>query len=1111
MILSSNSVLIAPVKKCNVYVNIPYEISKYKKYIYIKGINKMKTHRLSGLTSAIVLALGLSTSAMAQDTASSIRGNITGPDGNAAVNTTIVVTHLPSGTKKTLTTNESGAFFAKGLRVGGPYKIEIDSTEYQDKTLENVYISLGEVFRVSETLEEVNIERIQVTGATVFAPAKGSESTFFGDQISKSASFNRDIKDIARMNPMAVVGNDGSSLYLAGSNPRYNSLKVDGVNLNDDFGLAGNGYPTERSPIAFDSIEQLSVAIAPFSAKEGGFSGGQLSVVTKSGTNEFHGSLFFEKTKDSWAGTPENPETGEDIDLTFDEESYGATLGGPIIKDKLFFFASYETFEAPSEISKGPSDSGVANQTSNISQADIDRVVNIAQSKYNFDAGSWNSSIPLEDEKYSLKLDWNITDGHRASFTYGHGFSNSAGNAGSGRSNELYLSSHWYNRSNEYDTYVAQLFSDWTEDFSTEAKISYKESVNGQVPVAGYGFGEVKIDHNGGRINIGPDDSRHANRLTNETLQLRLSAEYLMDEHAISFGWEYEEVDVFNLFMQHALGSWYFDSIDDFEAGVADWFEYQNNPSLNTNDAAASFAMATHAFYLEDSWDVTDSFNLTYGLRYERISNDDEPNINDLFVERHGFANNENLDGKDILLPRVGFTWDVDEHVENLSFRGGFGLFSGGRPNVWISNSFTNDGSRIALYRTFGDQIAQDTFLQDADPSSIPQHAQDIISAMSLDGARSNIDAIDPNFEIPSTWQYSLAADYIADFSNIGLGSDWNLSAEVLYKKVKDGVIWRDLSRQIDTSRGVNGYTIDGRPIYGFAFNRDNQPYQEGDSGRDARDILMTNISGGETLIKTFTVAKKWDNGFDMSLSYTNTDKEDRFAASGTSSNTSYEFHPVYDPENVELGTSSYETKHRLTLNLSYKTEFIEGYQTSFHAFFERKSARPYSWVLRKNFGDSSLDGGLDLRAAYLPYIPTGADDPAVDFENGMSYDEIVEQLQIAGISTAGGPLGKNSHRGPWVSSLDLRVEQELPGFIDGHKGVIYLDIDNAWALIDKDSARVYRNPFGNSSSDLFSYEINDAGQYVYSSQNLQPGDSPVRFEDRASTWNIKIGVKYNF
>ena len=177
-----------------------------------------------------------------------------------------------------------------------------------------------------------------------------------------------------------------------------------------------------------------------------------------------------------------------------------------------------------------------------------------------------------------MKLDWNINEDHRATFTYSHGSSNSAGNQGSGNSDDLYLSSHWYNRSNEFDTYVAQLFSYWTEDFSTEIKVSKKESVNGQVSLGGYEFGEVKIDTvNGGEIMLGSDDSRHANELTNETFQFRASGEYLYEDHAISFGWEYEEVEVYNIFMQHYLGSWYFDSIDDFEAGQADWFEYQRS------------------------------------------------------------------------------------------------------------------------------------------------------------------------------------------------------------------------------------------------------------------------------------------------------------------------------------------------------------------------------------------------------------------------------------------------------------------------------------------------------------------------------------------------------
>lgn len=1062
----------------------------------------MKTHSISRIAGALIVALGLSTSVMADDTSSSIRGSILTPAGDISANAKVEILHEPSGTRTVATTNESGAFSSKGLRVGGPYTIKITGKN-GFSIHHDIYLTLGETFRLSTQLEPMeDIERISVTGSSaLFDPSKGSSSTFSGDALSKSSSFNRDLKDIVKQNPLAVVGNDGNTLSLAGSNPRYNSLAVDGVNLNDDFGLAGNGYPTERSPISFDSIEQISVAIAPFTAKEGGFSGGKISVVTKSGTNEFHGSMFIEQAKDSWAGTPEDPDSGDNIDILFDEETWGATFGGPIIKDKLFFFASYETFEAPSSVNTGPADSSVANKVSQVTQSEVDRVISAAQSRYNYNAGNWNDSVPLEDEKYSLKLDWNINDDHRASFAYNHASSNSAGNT-TGRSGELYLSSHWYNRANEYDTYVAQLFSYWNDDFSTEAKISYKESVNGQVSLGGYDFGEVKItvpatDSKGkGLINLGSDDSRHANQLSNETLQMRLSGEYLHEDHAISFGWEYEKVDVFNVFMQHYLGSWYFNSIEDFENGVAGSFEYQNNPSLNRDDAAAAFSLGTNTLYIEDAWDVNGELNVTYGLRYERTFNDDTPNLNSSFVERYGFENTENLDGLDLFLPRIGFTWDA---AEDLVIRGGAGRFSGGRPNVFISNAFTNDGSRIALYQSWKDSSSERGYLDNADPSGIPQRAQDQVAASVLGGPNSNIDAIDPNFEIPTTWQYSIASDYTADLTDFGLGDDWFISAEVLYKEIEKDLIWSDLSRVLDTSKGNNGLTVDGRPIYTHA-----------NADRGNRDVLLSNSSGGHSLIETLSIAKKWDNGLSANFSYAHSKIRDRISATGTSTNTAYEHNPVFDPENPGVGRSSFETKHRFTLNLSYNAELFEGYNSGFHLFWERKSGTPYTWLLDYN-DDDGLSGDLDLTGDFLAYIPTGADDSAVVYDNGYSYEQLMTQLDEIGLSTSGGYIEKNSSVSPWTTSVNMRFEQEIPGLLEGHKGIFYVDVQNALAIFDKDSARIYRNKFGTSSSAIVGYSINDAGQYVYSDASATSSDRPVDFLDRESTWSLKIGVKYIF
>ena len=310
---------------------------------------------------------------------------------------------------------------------------------------------------------------------------------------------------------------------------------------------------------------------------------------------------------------------------------------------------------------------------------------------------------------------------------------------------------------------------------------------------------------------------------------------------------------------------------------------------------------------------------------------------------------------------------------------------------------------------------------------------------------------------------------------------------------------WSDLSRTLDTSKGNGGLTVEGRPIYTFA-----------DADRDARDVLLTNTSGGHTMIETLSVAKNWKNGFKANFSYTHSTIRNRVDATGTSSNTAYNFNPVIDPENPTIGTSAYQVKHRLTFNLSYNTEMFEGYNTGMHMFWERKSGRPFSYLLGYN-NRTGLSGELDLTTANLPYIPTSASDGAVDFANGLSYDEIMAELATAGISSDGGYLGKNDYTAPWTTTMDLRFEQEIPGFLEGHKGLFYIDIKNALAIFDEGAARVYQLPFGQSATEILDYSINDAGQYVYESANVSEGETPARFQDRESTWSMKIGVKYTF
>ena len=1054
----------------------------------------MTKYRLTKLASAIILAAGLSAPAFAEDTSSSIRGSLKGLEGGAVTDATITVIHEPSGSKRTLKVNSAGTFNATGLRVGGPYTVLIDSDAFKDRKLTNIHIQLGKAFNIAEELESARGEVITITAQSLEGTnfAAGSSSTFSAAQIESTPAFNRDLKDIIKQNPLAVVlGESGSPLTIAGNNPKYNSLTVDGVRLDDDFGLAGNGYPTERSPVSLEAIEQLTVVTTPFSVKYGGFSGGQISVVTKSGGNDFHGSVFFEQAKDDWAGSPNDPNNpGEELELSFSEETYGMSFSGPIIKDKLFFFTSYESFEAPSQVLRGPSDApagSVPNIAVGVTQQDVDDAVRISRDVYGFDAGDWNVSLPLEDEKWLIKLDYNINDDHRASFAYSHAASNSAGNTAGGFS-RLYLSSHWYNRSNEFDSYSAQLYSHWSDSFSTEIKVALKESVNGQVPLAGLTFGEVFIDTaGGGQIRLGPDDSRHANNLTNDTTQFRFAGEYLMGDHAISFGYERDVIDVFNIFVQHNLGSWAFDSIADYENQISDFFEYQNNVSLNVGDAAAEFSIETDVLYVEDNWEVNSDWTLNFGIRYERIGTPEEPTFNQNFFDRYGFSNSNSLDGKSIVLPRFGFNWSVND---DLRVYGGVGRFSGGKPNVWISNAYTNDGTRIALYRDF------DGF-PNANPNTVPQEALDAISGSGLgDG---NINVTDPNFKLPSSYQYSIGADYTTDLGP--LGEHWFVSGEIIYKDIDQDVAWSDLSRVVDTTVGNNGFTAEGRPIYTRL-----------DAGRSSTDIMLTNAEGGESLITTFTLANKWDNGIKMNFSYTNQDVEDRTPGTSSTASSNYRFATSYDRENLDVSRSSYEIEHRFLLNLSYTHQFFEGYNSDIHMIWERQSGRPFSWTLRQNFSGTGLDGNSSLGSgSLLPYLPTGPNDTAVDFANGLSYSEIIDVLNIAGVSTSGGPLGRNEYFGPWITTMDLLFRQELPGLMDGHKGLFYFDIKNAFALLDDDSAEVYTMPFGENQRNLLRYEINPAGQYVYSSNFVNDSDSPANFRARESTWSLKMGVRYSF
>jgi hypothetical protein len=1042
----------------------------------------MKTHHLSRIAGALVLALGISTSAMANETSSSISGKIVTPAGTPAANTKIIITHIPTGTTKVVETNDSGSYNLRGLRVGGPYKVVIDSDVYKDQAIDSIFLEVGKPFRLSANLEPADVERIEVTGSRVVGfTNKGSSGSWGSEEIMNAAGGNRDLKDILRANPLVTVStDDDATMSIAGSNPRYNSFTVDGVRQNDDFGLNGNGYPTQRSPISVDAIEQVSVETTPFSARNGGFSGGQINAVTKSGTNEYHGTLSYEKRDSSWGGTPTSPFDGEDVELDYSETTYSATLGGPILEDKLFFFASYENFDKPTQLEWGPAGSAAPNP-SNVTQAEYDRVIDIAQNVYGVTPGSWDEQPEQTDEKILVKLDWNINDDHRAAFTYQNTEGNVTRNLSTSKY-ELKLSTHWYNKNEKLESYAAHLYSTWSDDFSTELKVAYKKVDTEQIPGT-RDFGDVAIRTSGGTISLGADKYRHGNALNNETLSMRFLGEYLYNDHEISFGAEYDSIDVFNLFAPNSLGTWEFDSIDDFENRVADDLTYANAYTNNVTDAGASFTFNTTSLFIEDSYYITDDFQVTAGLRYELISSDDAPAHNTNFEQRYGFSNSVNLDGESILLPRISFNWD---YSDELVFRGGIGRFSGGRPNVWLSNAYSNDGVTYVYANNTED------YLDNADITQLPQGVLDAMQAG--DG---NVNVTDPNFELPSDWRSSIAMDYT--FAVPGFGDDWLWSAEYLYIKKENDVQWVDLTRE------KIGETAAGQPIYRAVDKLTDETTQR-------YDLMLTNADrNGRSKIFTTSLSKYFDNGLGFNLSYTNQDITEGTPGTSSTATSNFQYPVTTDRNHAEIGTAAYEIEHSFKLSLNYKTEFVENYATKFNLFFERRSGRPVSWVLNSykddDFGDQRA---FYKTSAYLPYIPTGEDDPAVVL-SGMDWAEFSSYLEDAGLTKyAGGFAPKGSSRSPWVTRLDLNITQELPGLMPGHKGELFFNIRNLLNLIDHAKGESLRSRY--STNRLVDFDIDDQGRYVY--KPLFGGFDATNFDtfDAAkSTWNVKIGVRYSF
>lgn len=1075
----------------------------------------------AGTKSVLVAAMLLLACAgvtVAQETTSGMRVTAYGADGSPVSGATVTVTDTRTGRTASGQTNASGLATFRGLNIGGPYTVKVASGAHADQTVTDANLQLGDTLDLVVQLGAATMEEVVVTASQLQAQqvALGPSQVFGLETLQDLPHANRDIRDVVQVDPRVYidVGFVGA-VQCSGANPRFNSLTVDGVRLNDLFGLNSNGYPTERQPFSYDSIQEVAVELAPFDVFYGGFTACNVNAVTKSGTNEFHGSAFYDYTSDGIQG---DKLEGDRIDTgDFSEDRYGFTIGGPIVKDKLFFFAAYEKLEGANQFDRVPAGSATSGRViQGVSQAQLDEIYSIAQSVYGYTPGPIERSLPVEDEKITVKLDWDINEQHRAAFTYNYndGFNWSESDSDD---TEFEDSLHYYERGAELNSYTGALFSNWSNNFATEVRVSRLELDNRQLSRANGQIGEVQVEtwndpdgdgiFSSALVYLGHDDSRQSNKLNYDATNIKLAGEYGIGDNLVTFGLERDDLDIFNLFIQHTIAEYRFDEecnpgnpngcIEAFREGRPDDIYYGNFVPGDPLGGAAVWGYKINTAYIQNEWvGQNGDLTLVFGLRYDWYETNDEPAANPFFFDRQGFANTANSDGLDLLQPRIGFTWD---YSQNLTFRGGVGLYSGGNPNVWLSNNYSNDGFRIAQVREFqmefagpdapascGGGTGVDFSLFDIPLSgegvplrNVPQCLFDLIAEQQ---PNSGVNALDPNFDLPSQWKFALGASWY-------LPGDYLLNADLLYTESQDSAI------VINGTLEQTGTAPDGRPIY-----RDSRAFNS--------DYILTNVQGSDARSAQFAVnlSKEYDNGFNWNLGYAYTDAEDVSPMTSSVAFSNYANLAVDDPNNPSRATSNYEIPHRFTLRLGYKANWWGDNQTKFTLFGSVNEGRPFSYT----FADD--DGGLFgdfIDGRHLLYVPTGPNDPRVQFAPGFDTNAFFAFVNESGLDSYAGEIApRNAFNSDWWTTFDIRIEQEFPGFSDDHKLSGWLTIRNACNLISSDWC-IFREASFPRTQGVVEVDItDDNSQYIYT-QFVEPsGQGRVT---TPSLWEFRVGLTYRF
>ena len=1076
-----------------------------------------------------LLAFMVST-AMAQITTSGVKGLIKA-NGEDVIGATITVTHVPTGAVYRSVTNSVGRFTIQGMRAGGPYTVEISYIGYKTKEIKNVTLKLGEMSDLSTQLEEDAhaLGEVVVKGKLGLDASKtGAAASYSAKDIANMPSISHSIGDITRMNPMVSVSQSGA-MSFAGVNNRYNSFQVDGAVNNDVFGLTSNGQNGGQAgaqPISTETIDQVQVSVAPFDVRQSGFTGGAINAITKSGTNTFHGSVYGNWLNKDLIGSKYTLMNGKDSQKYDDETDYryGVTLGGPIIKNKLFFFANYEKSnkEYPNNYGYGSEASKLGTEGFNIA----DEVLSILKEK-GYNASYNNPKNYTKSDKAGIKLDWNINDKHKA--TFGWRMVNAKQLNSNSTAGYLNASDYQYDFVSKTNTFTAELNSSFSEKINNQFQASYVSVRDHRDPKGIAPMIQIK-NVGGGTLCLGTERSSTANSLNQDIISFTDNLNWYVNNHTLTFGTHGEYYKFKNLFIQDNYGTYYFNNFDDFKmfasgqkyaasvdkkTGVTTYYNTLNQYRYCTANVAVTgdprwapeFAAGQIGFYAQDKFNVTPNFELTYGLRMDIPLFFDTPTENAEFnasAAKQGWnvVTNHKLSSTPMWSPRVGFRWNIEKE-HNMILRGGAGIFTGRIPFVWLSNNFTNTGIQTSVYNVYGStglKEGKQNTGKLSDVSLIVDPYKQSENAEKLGTSNQAINVFDKDFKFTQNLRLDLALDFTL------AGIDFTL--EGVFSKNLNDIYYKDLTRTEDGKTLGETYpslSFDNRPMFSKITSTEDPNLK-----KFTNVYMLDNTSKGYSYNLSLSAVKRFDFGLDLAASYTYSRSKSVNCGTSSVAQSNYNYNYTYqNPNSPELGFTAFNVPHQIKASAFYHKDYAEHWNTTVGLIYTGTSGSPYSLYY---YGDLNQDGsnGNDLM-----FIPTDEQIDKMQFKANKNYTADEQKENFREWIANDGYMSK--HRGeyfkryadnlPFESHFDFHLAQTYKFKVGAqvHSVELSFDVLNVGNMFNKKWGRYTSTGTAKYYSPV-TYSGN--GQFQF----LHPGNYEMRsYDDYYSRWRGQLGLKYTF